>query len=204
MDRHDELIRGLYEGVVPEWLPEASRFFYQRESLRRRCTLGQALAADFRRTIYAAQCLFSADFSQQVYRTWPSLVGVASNVTTGLYLALHEALAAVDGAEAVRELLDFEALALTDLRCSVRAERVQPPAAAQEHLAAETEVYRFRFAVPAYHARMMLYAGSLAPASFVREYEAVERTTFVARTPLAGGWQVEDVTSLFEDDGEES
>ncbi|HET6582917.1 MAG TPA: hypothetical protein VFG69_05715, partial [Nannocystaceae bacterium] len=53
------------------------------------------------------------------------------------------------------------------------------------------------------HARMTLYAGSLAPASFVREYVARERTTWVTRTRGPRGWAVRDVTEQWNDDTQE-
>ena len=129
-DRYDDLMLGLYQGFVPAWLPAASHELYRRESLRRRCDLGQTLATDYRCTVYCAQALYSPDFVQDVCAAWPATRFHAGNVTTGLYLALDGLLAATAGADAVRELLHYEALAVADLRCAPRAPRVDPPALA--------------------------------------------------------------------------
>jgi hypothetical protein len=194
IDRYDELMLGLYRGFVPDWLPAASRELYQRESLRRRCDLGQQLARDYRCTVYCAQALFSPEFVQDVCSAWPDVRFDAPNVTTGLYLALDAVLGATPGADAVRELLHYEALAVADLRCDPRAPRVAEPPTDL----ASAEVYRFRHAVPELHARMTLYAGALAPAAFVRGCAAPRRTTWIARTRAGRGWSVTDVTPQFQ------
>lgn len=196
-DRYDELMLGLYQGFVPDWLPAASRELYQRESLRRRCDLGQTLVKDYRCTVYCAQALFSADFVQDVFTGWPRARFQATNVTTGLYLALDEVLGAMAGAAAVHELLHYEALAVADLRCAPRAPRLSRAELPGPGLA-DAEVYRFRHAVPEFHARMTLYAGSGAPAAFVRGSAAAVRTTWIARTRVARGWIVNDESPQFE------
>lgn len=196
MERYDELMLGLYQGFVPEWLPTGSRELYQRESLRRRCDLGQTLVRDYRCTLYYARCRFSEDFAQQVYSAWPAHRGSATNVRTGLFLAFDEALRKTEGAGAARELLQFEALAVADLRCAPGATRLCASAVLAAGLG-DAEVYRFRYAVPELHARISLYAGASAPASFARDYVIAERTTFVARAKTGRGWIIDDVTSRF-------
>lgn len=196
-DRYDELMLGLYEGSVPDWLPAASRELYQRESLRRRCDLGQTLVKDYRCTVYCAQALFSADFVQDVFTGWSKARFEATNVTTGLYLALDAVLGATAGAAAVHELLHYEALAVGELRCASRAPRLGASELPGPGLAG-AEVYRFCHAVPEFHARMTLYAGSGAPAAFVRGSLAAVRTTWIARTRAGRGWIVNDESSQFE------
>jgi hypothetical protein len=148
--------------------------------------------------VYAAQWLLSPDFAQRVYAAWPATRETATNMRTALYLAFAEVLRATEGAEVVAELLDFESLAVADLRCAPRARRVEPSAVLAAGLGG-AEVYRFRYAILELHARATLYAGAAAPAAFIRDYAVAERPTFVARTRTTDRkWIVNDVTSAFE------
>ncbi len=196
MDRYEELMLGLYQGFVPAWLPEPSRELFERESLRRRCTLGQSLVTNFRCTMYCARALFGEDFTQEVCTAWPQTRSSANDVATGLYFALDDVLRGLQGAEAVRALAHYEALAVTEISGALRVPRVDPA----EVLAADVgtaQVYRFEYAVPEVHARMTLYAGGSAPAAFVRDYQVAQRPTFIGRTRAPRGWAIVDVTPNF-------
>jgi len=197
MDRHEELMLGLYQGFVPTWLPNRSRELFERESLRRRCALGQSLVSGFRCTVYCAQALFSEDIVHEVYAAWPGTRFSAQNVSTGLYFALDEVLRAIEGASAVRDLLHYEAMAVAELCGSPRAVQLTRAQVLAAGLG-EIEVYRFDHAVPEFHARMTLYSGSLAPAEFIRTYEVPQQTTYVGRVESARGWIIQDLTSNFD------
>ncbi len=195
MDRYDELMLGLYQGFVPRWLPGPSRVLFERESLRRRCDLGQLLSTRFPCTTYCGQALIDEDFAERVYAAWPATRFSARNVVTGLFLALNEVLNGIDGALAIRELLQYEAMAIPDLTCAPSAARVDEATSRAAGIEG-AEVYRFVHAVPELHARMTLYAGARAPASFARSYTIVRREAFVARAPAPDGrgFVVTDVT----------
>ena len=196
MDRYDELMLGLYQGFVPPWLPARSRELYQRESLRRRCALGQSLVMGFRCTMYAARSRLGEDFSQEVYAAWPATRDRAQNVMTGLYLALQDALRAHPGAEVLLELAHFEALAVAEVVGAPALPRVEPEQVRARGFEA-LAVYRFEYPVPKLQARMMLYAGAEAPASFARDLEVAPCPTFVGRMATPRGWAVRDLSPHF-------
>ena len=61
-DRYDDLMLGLYGGWVPDWIPSRNRELFRRESLRRRCDLGQALLASYRCSLLCGRAMFSDEF----------------------------------------------------------------------------------------------------------------------------------------------
>jgi hypothetical protein len=156
---------------------------------------GQALLASYRCSLFCGRALFSEEFVERVYSAWPRTRHEAENVITGLYLAMREVLQHCEASLAVQELLDYEALAVVDLR--VRPSLALPwtddlPAAEWEGV----EVYRFDHAVTQIHARTTLYAGSAAPARFVRELSTQPQSTLVSRRRMPNGWALADVTQL--------
>lgn len=196
-DRYDDLMFGLYRGRAPDWLPEPSRELFHRESLRRRCDLGQALVASFRCTMFSARALHSEDFAERVYSAWPDARFSAPNVVTGLYLAMDEVLRSLADSSQLQELLHYEALALADLRVRPGLPTVSAAGVRGAGLA-DAEVYHFSHRVTALHARILLYAGAAAPASFVRSLAIPAAPTFVSRQQAPGGWVLTDVTDHFD------
>lgn len=197
MDRYDEMMLGLYRGFVPDWLPERGRELFERESLRRRCALGQSLSTSFPCALYCGQALYGPDFAQEVYSGWPEMRFTARNVITGLYLAAAQALGQHEDADAVLELLHYEAMAVRELACTPQVPRVQPALLAEAGF--ETwEAFRFEFATPEIQARVLLYATASAPAAFIRSYGAVARTTIVGRRLTPRGWAIRDLTAFLQ------
>lgn len=211
MDRYDDLMMGLYRGHAPAWLPESSRELFARESLRRRCALGQDLRASFLCTMHCGQTLLGDDFAQRVYDAWPDTRFSAQNVITGLYLALDAVVSEAAGAagadddanaRVVHALAHYEALAIPNLACAVRLPRADPARIAAAGLR-DIEVYRFDFPIAELYARIVLYAAAATPAAFVRELPLQPSHSFVGRARVAGGWAVEDVTAYFETNPDE-
>jgi hypothetical protein len=182
MDRYDELMLGLYRGDVPPWLPEASREGYLRESLRRRCALGQTLIASWPCTMFAARSMLSFDPASEAFTAWPAERCRARNVTTGLYNVLDDML---ESEATLWELLQYESMVVRDLLC---------PLGMPHTHRGDAEVYRFAHRVQEFHARMNLYLSAGAPASFVREYHVVAEPTVLARRRRGDRWVVIDVT----------
>lgn len=178
MDRYDELMIGLYRGEFPAWIPKNRQQLYARESVRRRCALGQALIANWRCTMYLARCTVHEEFAAQIYAAWAEQRDRASNVTTGLYLALDSRLR---DTPVVWELFQYESMILRDLRCGLKMPRVE----------GVDERYRFAYAVDALHTYMRVCAAGAAPPGLARSYQPVVRATDVVRVRSGDGWAVE-------------
>jgi hypothetical protein len=192
MDRYDELMLGFYRGDVPAWLPEASREGYARESIRRRCALGQSLLQLWPCTMFVGRAIVSPELAAEVYSAWPAQRGVARNVNTGLYLALEGVLQRAD-VDALWELFQYESLVVRDLAVPLAIPRADRELVERAGLLG-VEIYRFRHRVQEFHARMNLYLSAAAPASFVRDYAVLEEPTFVARRRPRDHWLVDNVT----------
>lgn len=196
-DRYDELMLGLYQGTVPSWIPSKSRDFFVRESLRRRCALGQSLVAKFGCSVYYARSVFTPDIVEEVHAAWPKTRFRARNVVTGLYLAAESVFSRYAECGPALQLLRYEALAVTELTCCPEVPTVRAPAGHEDELA-EAEIFRFEYDVAAFQARMLLYAGGIAPASFARAFQTPRKEAFVARVSTPRGYAVQDISSLFE------
>ena len=192
IDRYDEVMTALYTGTVPAWVPDAKRDVFARESLRRRCELGAQLRGSWPCTNFYARCTLGEDFAVAVFEHWPTACRAATDVTTGLYRSLKQAIAAAGTPPALSALLQYETLSLTLGSCDVDVPRV--PAADVAAAGLWGEVYRFELRVPELWSRMKLYHASLAPACFVREYNPVHAATYIARS---GPGQLDDVTEAF-------
>ncbi|MEO8698780.1 MAG: hypothetical protein ABI867_02020 [Kofleriaceae bacterium] len=179
-DRYDDLMFGLYRGVAPDWIPESRRELFLRESVRRRCALGQTLRANWRCSLVLAEAVVSDDVSLAIYARWPDHRDATVNVTTGLYLAMTDVIERAHN-HALWELFQYETLVVNDLLCA-------PGLASRGD-----EVYAFRYDVCALHTHLTLYASASAPARFARELQPVKRETVVVRRKVAGRWSLEDV-----------
>jgi len=194
-DRYDELLIAFYEGTLPGWLPQENQALFARESLRRRCDLGQNLRRCWPCTMFLARNILSANFAQAIYSRFPETRYEAQNLTTALYLALERTLDDCHAPETLVELFEYESLVLSDLLVtSNSASRAVEDSRATQ--GGSGEVLHFRHDVLALHARMTLYAGAEAPASFAVEYRTPRRTTYVRRSRSGGEWLIEDVTEL--------
>lgn len=197
MDRYDELMFGLYRGVTPDWIPEARRAMFVRESVRRRCALGQTLVANWRCTMFFARSVVSEDVALEVFAAWPAHRASAANVTTALYLGLDQVLRGAAGTGALWELFQYESLVVNDLLCAPEIRRV-PVDRVRALGLGDREVYGFGHDVQALHTHMTLYASAAAPARFARDYQVRDRPTYVARARPRDQWLLEDVTGAVE------
>lgn len=198
-DRYDEVMLALYTGTTPPWIPKGQRALFQRESLRRRCALGQSLAEKFSCSLYYARSTYGVEITEEIFSAWPAMRHRAVNVLTGLYLAADAVIGAADSHGPVRALLHYEALAVAELVCPLNVPTVPAPDS-HSALLSEATIFAFEFDTPAIHARLMLYAGGGAPSTFARAFDAPRRATRVARVATSRGFALQDVTHLYQAD----